>query len=294
MNDLKGIPTHVSNIMVRVELAKAGIPAFDGAVICGRETVLTTVVGVMAFAGGMQVLFTRSCCHWSVDVVRALDSVQPRTLNERWCGTVPIGGTCGGADPTPKVVTSYHVDSQEALYGLVEVLREAFGDQCRFGMLDSRLVDMMPNKPEGLIQLSGLEDNGELARMHSAVLLAMGSLIGCFESAEHYLREAYRVAAGRIGFRSGEAVCVLAVLQRLYKTRIELLRERYLSWIAQNESVCEITYELTYVTMRLADVCRMLGNEQEVTQRIEAYGLEMAKGLSDTEQLKLRMSLQAP
>lgn len=126
MQNLAKVATAISNMFIRVELAKARIPAFRGTIVRPLE-VPASVVGIIAFANGASALFVRAWYYWTVHLTQALPVVAARELNDRLGDVVRVDGYSGGREPREDGVSNYHVDSQLGLEALVAKLLETFG-----------------------------------------------------------------------------------------------------------------------------------------------------------------------
>lgn len=123
MKNLAGIPAHISNPVVMDELRLAGVH-----VICitftkeRKPEVGSTLIGVLHFADGTLVVFSREWCYWVVRATRSLPRKQTAALNTLMGDVVraPEVGVHG--------CHSWHVDTQDGLNTLTAVLKHEFGN----------------------------------------------------------------------------------------------------------------------------------------------------------------------
>ncbi len=125
-HNLAGVPAMTANMFVRVELAKARIPAYAIEHRSERE-VKANVVGFMHFRGGLMVSFNRAWYYWVVKLSRPIEFEDACRLNHQWREQIRVDGYGGGTEPKRSGVHCYHVDSQAALNALVRFLIELNG-----------------------------------------------------------------------------------------------------------------------------------------------------------------------
>lgn len=114
---------------VQNELLIAGVPAL-AATFKGehRSEFRDSILGVLWFASGEAVGFSRGHSHWCVNSSAPLPHAQAEALNDRMSDIVRMYGMSGG---TTKVrmdgCANWHVDAQEGLNALVQALKDHFG-----------------------------------------------------------------------------------------------------------------------------------------------------------------------
>jgi hypothetical protein len=168
MHNLAGVPTHISNSQILVELAKAGVPAYNGEVARFGE-VPTTIFGILQLYSGQTVVFTRSWYYWSVHLLMPIPYNEACLLHEKWAETIRVDGFSGSMPPDKKGVFKYDVDTQEGLDTLVELIRRLFGKgsnlpakQADFAFITQHLATGKNVIPDTLRLLSAFQNEAEL------------------------------------------------------------------------------------------------------------------------------------
>ena len=176
-------------MVIRVELAKAGIPAFEGIPLGTTETRSSVVtpylfsetraplVGMIAFENKALALFVRHWFYWEVHLTKPLPFEPAQELFDNFWRVVRVKGYSGAEEPPADGVSYYHVDSVPGLGALVATLLGAFGDGCAAEPLRlTRLTDswilldsfkVLP-PPGSIAELDALELAGLAALAHAS------------------------------------------------------------------------------------------------------------------------------
>ncbi|MFA4846404.1 MAG: hypothetical protein WC654_07690 [Patescibacteria group bacterium] len=128
MQNLAGVPAPKSNPIVVRELKKAGVKPVETTFTKGMTPeVPATFIGFLGFEDGTFVTFSRLWYYWSVRSSTFLAFVPAKALNDSMGSVVRVEGFAGGTDVRLNGCASWHVDTQEGLNTLVQVLKEHFG-----------------------------------------------------------------------------------------------------------------------------------------------------------------------
>lgn len=122
------VTEHGRDSVVENELLIAGVPAMT-ATFKGeyRPEFRATTLGVLWFASGDAVGFSRSHSYWSVTSSAPLPYVKANALNDQFGSIVRVDGMSGGANVQADGCSHWDVDAQEGLNALVRALKEHFG-----------------------------------------------------------------------------------------------------------------------------------------------------------------------
>ncbi len=206
MKNLAGIPTPTANLFVSVELAKAGVSAFEIDVQRDGE-VKASLIGVFATSSGQEVVCRRAWYYWVVSLKQPLSYEDAKRLNEKWAGKVRVDGYAGGKEPGKHGVYHYHVDTQDGLNALFMELKAVCGQQCevqtRPGSLSSFLTGELKDWARPNLRWHQPPANAEdLARSEIAALINLG---GDTDHLVTFAEEALSVATRTFGKKSEEA-----------------------------------------------------------------------------------------
>lgn len=128
MYNLAGLDENIASSHCHVELSKAGIAAFEMETAQSGE-VASRVYGKLYFpAVGAIVTFNRYWYYWVVRLSLPLPYEAALALNSKWSAQARVEGYAGGKEPGAGGVSSYHVDTAEALAALKDALCGAFGE----------------------------------------------------------------------------------------------------------------------------------------------------------------------
>ncbi|OGL95255.1 hypothetical protein A2348_02965 [Candidatus Uhrbacteria bacterium RIFOXYB12_FULL_58_10] len=110
------------------ELLIAGVPAltttFKGE---HRPEFRSSIVGALWFTNGEVIAFSRSHSYWSVNSSARLPFKVAKALNDRMGSIVRVDGMSGGTNVQRGGCANWHVDAQEGLNALTQVLKDCFG-----------------------------------------------------------------------------------------------------------------------------------------------------------------------
>lgn len=205
MHNLAGVAKPVSNAVVCVELAKAGVTSFQGTSVRERE-VGADVVGILTFQNGQEVLFVRGWYYWEVYFYEPMPYDAACELNTHWGKQVRVDGGAGGRELSALCkqlggVYTYHVDTQEGLNALVQAIDAvcAFGARCPFAgdvpKRNDRLSDWLTTNK--LKQLPLSQPGLPLVRSEIAALVGLAGVRGEFPHAEALFKLACKLAEER-------------------------------------------------------------------------------------------------
>lgn len=128
MYNLAGLDENLASSHCHVELSKAGITAFETKEPQSGE-VASRVYGKLYFPStGAMVSFHRYWYYWVVHLTVPLPVAIAVKLNSTWSAQARVDGYAGGREPSLGGVSSYHVDTGEALVALKYAMFEAFGE----------------------------------------------------------------------------------------------------------------------------------------------------------------------
>ena len=239
--NLAGVPTTVANMFVRVELARAVVPAFY--VTPRRELeVKATVVGFLHFENGLMVSFTRGWAYWVVHLSSPVTQSDALDLNTIWSEEVRVDGYAGGTEPSEDGVTTYHVDTPAGLEAFVRFLARVNGSPksgLPTGDLDSERVtaftrfeaETLNNHP-GMNACPAPSTPHQLADMNIDALLLLGGY------ADHIVdnhKVAIKIAIANFGAGSQRVRLVREMLATVLRAQI-VLKNRYYSGPAASTS----------------------------------------------------------
>jgi hypothetical protein len=140
MQDLTQVAPAIARRFIRVELAKAGISAFEGVLSGSSETRLSVLdtnvfsetraplVGMMVFENEALALFVRRWFCWEVRLTKPLPLKPAQELFDYFWRVVRVSGYACSAEPPAGGVSLYHVDSVPGLEALMAKLISAFGN----------------------------------------------------------------------------------------------------------------------------------------------------------------------
>lgn len=194
MHNLSGLSHEVADLIARVELAKAKIPAFYAVAEEHRKMhSSTSVFGFTSYTNGAEVFLKRDCECWTVTVT------EPKQL-----GVI------------------YKADTQERLNELAQ-RASRFGTPLGVGpqVSDSRLEGKRPTSLTAL----AVPDSIDLADMEIVALLHLGSTTSDFELAEICFTSALALAAtsGNTGNRFYRVRSQVMDLYRVQADRLKTM-----------------------------------------------------------------------
>jgi hypothetical protein len=225
-HNLAGVAATTANMFVRVELAKAQIPAFHVERRCKRE-VLASVVGSMRFHNGLKVTFNRAWYYWEVKLSRPIKFEDACRLNESWKEQIRVDGFAGGTEPRQSGVSSYHVDSQAGLNTLVQFIAELNGTPAAW-LPDSdnareRMITFQRFETETLDIHPGHTFCHPPATEHQTAELEIGALLLLGGSSERIIanhKDAINIAVEFFGADSTRAIKVRKELATVLRSQI--------------------------------------------------------------------------
>ncbi|MBP9091055.1 hypothetical protein KBI23_08500 [bacterium] len=262
MQNLANVATEISNKLIRVELAKARIPAFEGAVIRPLE-VPASVVGIIAFANGASALFVRAWYYWTVHLTQPLPLEPAQELNGRLGEVVRVDGYSGGREPREAGVSNYHVDSQLGLEGLVAKLMESFGAEQAVDPMyvDHKSVSWMQSG--SLKLLSAPASNRECDEMELAGLVALGHACENLSVKIERFERVVDLAVRAFGTgRNGHALSARTALQRFYGLEAQRLKKLLVSLTSATDIYCNMA-DLEGILVKQGAVLHELGRYGE-------------------------------
>lgn len=176
--NLAGVEAAVADKFVRVELARADVPAYRASKRFGGE-VKATIAGFLHFRGGPMVTFSRAWYYWVVRLSKPVSAKAARRLNLDWGKVIRVDGYAGGTEPSEGGVDVYHVDSQAGLNRLVQFLIELYGEpedrlpDASLGVRYARFLTILSKHVGGSSRLYFVAppcSSGALARMEIEAL----------------------------------------------------------------------------------------------------------------------------
>lgn len=259
MRNLAGVDTPICDALLRVELTKAGVPAFTGEAIQRRE-VPATAIGAITYAGGVQATFYRCWYYWGVSLSKALPYEPAKQLNDQWGSQVRIDGYSGGKDPSPGGVYSYNVDTQEGLNALVAVLNTTFGMTFEVDPRDIKTPDWL--RPMSLTKLPDFADKAAQARAEVAALNALGGYLNRYEYRESVCEEALAIATAEFGPKGHETHGMRVVVANLYRDQARRLK-MLIPTLSDDTSVFCYTADLEHILTKRVPLLFMMGRRKE-------------------------------
>ncbi len=201
MHNLAGVPTPITDAMIRVELAKAGIPAVHVSKSTHGE-VPCTVIGILRdLRSGQDIVFERLFCYWAVRLRIAVPLDQAKALNDKWGKVVRINGGPGIEGEIwqfcEEGVYYYHVDTQEGLNALVGAIRGAFMLQAQAAVTeDNEWIARNFDRVHlgSFSHLAAPRNSTDIMLLEIAALRKMASCQRADESQERCLRAALKMA----------------------------------------------------------------------------------------------------
>lgn len=129
MKNLAGVNPTISTPIVIGELVLAGAKVLTTEFRKSHTPeVKAPIVGVLTFADGTVVAFSRQWYYWSVSMTKMLPASVAAHFNDTWRREVRVDGYAGGTSVSHDGCGSYHVDTQTGLNALVQLLKSNFGE----------------------------------------------------------------------------------------------------------------------------------------------------------------------
>lgn len=250
MKNLSGIQSHISNTIISIELAKAGIDAFAGELVQPRE-VPASVVGIIACSDGTEVLFVRESVYWTVQYSRELPAQE---VKELWSNGVRVYDNC---QPRRRCI----VDTHEGLVLVVETVTKAFGEKSSVN--PRKLLHSIESMVPASLKLVPAASGVELDRSLIAALHALGSAYNCYDRMESCYVEAADVATRAFGPNSREAYTTRVVLSNLYREEARRLRRLLDSQFLSTTDRCCATADLSRVLSKRIPVLHEIKRHKE-------------------------------
>jgi hypothetical protein len=250
MKNLSGIQSHISNTIISIELAKAGVDAFAGELVQPGE-VPASVVGIMAFADGTEVLFTRENLHWTI---RYSQELPDQEVKELWSKGVRV---YDNSEPS----RCCHVDTQERLVLVVESVTRAFDVRCPVN--PRKLVHLIKTMVAGTLKLTLAPSGVELDRCLIAALHSLGSAYNSYDRMEACYVEAADVATRAFGPKSREAYTTRVVLSNLYREEARRLKRLLDSQFLSTTDRCCATADLSRVLSKRIPILHEIKRHKE-------------------------------
>jgi hypothetical protein len=220
MKNLANIQSAVADMLARVELERAGIPAYQ-AVPTGDDNVKSNVVGFLEFDGGTDVLFVRCAKHWTARISGSRQQTSTSTtvklVNEKY--VTPINSR----------QVDYVCESLKALTTFQNDLEEKFQyfrdreDGCYEDGTRSEPCDLLPTfgfAADGLSLLTPPRGDSQLILMEIRALKAYGRELNNIFDTIRCDEEALDVAVSWLGWRNPECTRLASQLSKLLKEEI--------------------------------------------------------------------------
>ena len=302
MQDLTQINPAIARTVIRVELAKAGIAAFEGTLSGSSETRLSVlsseafsesrapVVGMMSFANGASALFARRWSYWEVQLTKPLPQKAGRQFLSEFLQDMEVNGYTHGEEAQADGVSCYYVEDVRGLEALLARLFAAFGEGRAAEPVrlahetDSWIV------PGSFKMLPAPSNRTERDQLEFDGLVALGcdsekpsARVSYFEQAAEIAERAFGVAENQ------QARSIRTLLQVAYEQEAQRLR----GWLARftsadadsidyvdSPSKRTVVAELECILVKLSAVLAALGLQAEA-QRVQAerdvIGAELAE-----------------
>lgn len=262
MQNLAHVATEICNKFIRVELAKARIPAFEGTVVRPLE-VPASVVGIIAFANGASARFVRAWYYWTVHLTQPLPLEPAQELNGRLGEVVRVDGYSGGREPREGGVSNYHVDTQLGLEALMAKLLESFGVEQAVDPMQVDHKTMSWMQSGSLKLLPAPASSRECVELELAGLVALGHVCENLSVKIERFERVVDLAVRAFGTdRNGHATSARTALQRFYGLEAQRLKKLISSLTSATDIYCNMA-DLEGILVKQSAVLHELGRHGE-------------------------------